>query len=180
MVRPARPRAGAVSPAPGAQYSREISVPAYGVPVTVLHVPGSSPVTRSPRPAWVPVTTLPLMVSDTPNLGASGRGAVPQNALTWPAGRYSLPVTRLQLPASLPVTLVLRPTSVPVTGRPAAVFVSDTLLGLGTMSVWQNSRKISAARYSVPVMTRQLLSSSPVRRWPRPTCVPVTVWPWAV
>src|SRR3569623_1922686 len=70
-----RPRTGAVAPAPGAQDSLLVSVPAYGVPVTVLHVPGSSPVTRSPRPAWVPVTTLPLMVSDTPNLGASGRGA---------------------------------------------------------------------------------------------------------
>src|SRR3569833_1189322 len=128
----------------------------------------------------LPLTWRPLPVRVVVTLAGAGCGAVPQNSLTWPAGRYSLPVTRLQLPASLPVTLVLRPTSVPVTGRPAAVFVSDTLLGLGTMSVWLNSRKISAARYSVPVMTRQLLSSSPVRRWPRPTCVPVTVWPWAV
>src|SRR3569832_2829833 len=129
MVRPARPRAGAVSPAPGAQYSREISVPAYGVPVTVLHVPGSSPVTRSPRPAWVPVPTLPLMVSATPNLGASGRGAVPQHACYCSSPMYSSPVTWRQLPGSLPVTRSLRPSRVPVTWPPRRVEVTPTLSG---------------------------------------------------
>src|SRR3569832_1893786 len=113
----------------------------------------------------LPLTWRPLPVRVVVTLAGAGCGAVPQNSLTWPAGRYSLPVTRLQLPASLPVTLVLRPTSVPVTGRPAAVFVSDTLLGLGTMSVWQNSRKISAARYSVPGGARRRRGAAPGGRW---------------
>src|SRR3569832_788178 len=139
------------------------------VPVVARPAPASIQVIREGRSMLLPLTWRPLPVRVVVTLAGAGCGAVRQNSLTWPAGRYSLPET-----------LVLRPTSVPGTGRPAAVFVSDTLLGLGTMSVWKNSRKISAARYSVPVMTRQLLSSSPVRRWPRPTCVPVTVWPWAV
>src|SRR3569832_2313577 len=134
------------------------------VPVVARPAPASIPVIREGRSMLLPLTWRPLPVREVVTLAGAGCGAVPQNSLTWPAGRYSLPVPRLQLPASLPVTLVLGHTSVPDTGRPAAVYVSDTLLGLVTLPVSHNSLKLSAACYSVPVMSRQLLISSPVRR----------------
>src|SRR3569832_2742939 len=106
------------------------------VPVVARPAPASIPVIREGRSMLLPLTWRPLPVRVVVTLAGAGCGAVPQHSLTWPAGRYSLHVTRVQLPASLPVTLVLRPTSVPVTGRPAAVFVCVFLFGLGFLLVW--------------------------------------------
>jgi hypothetical protein len=94
--------------------------------------------------------------------------------------KYSVPVTFLQVPGSSPVTLLERPTSLPVMRLPWLVGLTPTLATPGTCSAWQNSRKMSAPMYSVPVTGRQVLGSSPVVLTLRPTLVPVTRCPIAV
>src|SRR3569623_918478 len=138
-------------------------------------MPGSSPVTRSPRPAWVPVTTLPMMVSDTPNLGASGRGAVPQNARYCSSPMYSSPVTWRQLPGSLPVTRSLRPSSVPVTWPPRTLEVTPPLSGDAFAPDGRCGEFLE-----VPVVARPAPASIPVIREGRSMLLPLTWRPLPV
>ena len=152
----------------------------YWVPVSCRCAPASSPVTLSERPTLLPVTPLPLRVSLREPFAGPASLRVPQNASAWSAPRYSVPVTRLQVPGSSPVTCLLRPTSLPVTALPRAVGLTPTRSVPLPGSAWQNSRKISAPMYSVPVTGRQVLGSSPVTLWLRPTIVPVTVCPCVV
>src|SRR3569832_443225 len=96
--------------------------------------PDSPPVTFVVRARSLPDTALRAAVMPITAFSGRGSGAVPQNSPACSAARYSVPVTRLQVPVSSPVTRVLRPTSVPVTRRPRLVLVVQTLAGAGPAS----------------------------------------------
>ena len=89
----------------------------YSVPVTVLQVPGSSPVTFSLRPTSLPVTRLPWLVALTRTLAGwlLLAGWPPQKVWNTSAPRYSVPVIERQVAASLPVVFTERLAWVPVT-----------------------------------------------------------------
>src|SRR5512139_879898 len=142
--------------------------------------PDSPPVTLTVRARSLPDTTLRPAVMPVIAFSGRGSGAVPQNSPACSAARYSVPVTRLQVPVSSPVTRVLRPTSVPVTRWPRLVLVVPTLAGAGSGSVPQNSPNCSAPTYSVPVTLRQVPASLPVTCAVRSTWLPVTVLPASV
>src|SRR5512143_4136294 len=142
--------------------------------------PASPPVTFTVRARSLPDTALRPAVMPVTAFSGRGSGAVPQNSPDCSAARYSVPVTRLQVPVSSPVTRVLRPTSVPVTRRPRLVLVVPTLAGAGSGSVPQKAPNCSAPTYSVPVTVRQWPASLPVTRAVRSTWLPVTVLPASV
>src|SRR5512143_219738 len=142
--------------------------------------PDSPPVTVTVRARSLPDTALRAAVMPITAFSGRGSGAVPQNSPACSAARYSVPVTRLQVPVSSPVTRRLRPTSVPVTRRPRLVLVVPTLAGAGSGRVPQNSPNCSAPTYSVPVTVRQVPDSLPVTREVRSTWLPVTVLPASV
>ena len=85
-------------------------LPTYSSPVTRRQLPGSSPVTCSLRPTWVPVIPVPRRVWRLATLV----GARPVTWL-WSA-TYWVPVSCLPEPGSSPVTLLERPTITPETG----------------------------------------------------------------
>src|SRR5512139_1882474 len=142
--------------------------------------PDSPPVTLTVRARSLPDTALRPAVMPIIDFSGRGSGAVPQNSPGCSAARYSVPVTRLQVPVSSPVTLLLRPTSVPVTRRPRLVLVRPTLAGAGSGSVPQKSPNCSAPTYSVPVTVWQEPASLPVTCAVRSTWLPVTVLPASV